>query len=62
MDAINNNVLPPPPNGRDLDVMEKATLGPKRSLRIAIISENFLPKCVPPRICMDRAHVPPRCG
>lgn len=46
----NNNVpsmTAPPPNGRDLDVMEKANLTPmKRSLRIAIISENFLPKCV----------------
>ncbi|KAL8279033.1 hypothetical protein RQP46_008491 [Phenoliferia psychrophenolica] len=43
----NNNVLESvlPPNGRDLDVMEKANLTPmKRSLRIAIISENFLPK------------------
>ncbi|KAK4703594.1 hypothetical protein P7C70_g2618, partial [Phenoliferia sp. Uapishka_3] len=45
---MENNNVPfqsiPPPNGQALDVMEKANLTPmKRSLRIAIISENFLP-------------------
>lgn len=41
-----------PPNGRELDTMEKANRlpsresGARRSLRIAIVTENFLPKYV----------------
>lgn len=41
--------LPTTPSGRELDTMEKAKtqaerFGSKRSLRIAIVTENFLPK------------------
>lgn len=47
MSTTNTNVLPPP-NGRQLDTMEKAKLpndggGRKRTLRIAVVTENFLP-------------------